>query len=94
MHPDCFYGMPPGRNSLDVRWARFSPKRLQPPAPSRSPNLIVGDLVGQQRVHLRGLGGGVAEPLAHDLDAHAGGDEFGGVGVPELVDVDVDPAAA
>jgi hypothetical protein len=50
--------------------------------------LGVGDLVGEQE--LGGLGGGVAEAAADDFDGDAGVDEFGGVGVAELVDVDLD----
>lgn len=52
----------------------------------------VGDLVGQQRVDLRGFGGGVAEAFAHDLDGDPGVDQLDGVGVgvAQLVDVDVD----
>jgi hypothetical protein len=41
-------------------------------------------------VELGGLGGGVAEASADDFDGDAGVDEFGGVGVAELVDVDLD----
>jgi hypothetical protein len=50
----------------------------------------VGDLVVQQRVQLGGFGGGVAEAAADGLDGDASVDEFGGVGVAQLVDVDLD----
>jgi hypothetical protein len=59
-------------------------------APSGGADLGVGDLVGEQGVELGGLGGGVAEAAADDFDGNAGVDEFGGVGVAELVDVDLD----
>ena len=51
-------------------------------------DLGVGDLVGEQGVDLGGLGGGVAEAAAHDLDGHAAVDQLGGVRVAELVDAD------
>ena len=48
-------------------------------------DLGVGDLVGEQGVDLGGLGGGVAEAAAHNLDGDAAVDQFGGVGVAELI---------
>ncbi|WP_425434805.1 hypothetical protein [Nonomuraea jiangxiensis] len=53
-------------------------------------DLGVGDLAVQQRVQLRRLRGDVAEAAADGLDGDAGVDEFGGVGVAQLVDVEVD----
>jgi hypothetical protein len=52
-------------------------------------DLGVGDLVGEQGVHLGGLGGSMAEAAAHDLDGHAAVDQLGGVRVAELVDADL-----
>src|SRR5271166_2688629 len=51
-------------------------------------DLGVGDLVDEQGVGLGGLGGRVAEAAAYDLDGDAAVDQFGGVGVAELVDAD------
>ena len=48
----------------------------------------VSDLVGEQGVDLGGLGRGVTEAAAHDLDGHAAVDQFGSVCVAELVDAD------
>jgi hypothetical protein len=44
-----------------------------------SADLGVGDLVGQQGVDLGGLGEGVAEAAAHDLDGDAAVDQLSGV---------------
>jgi hypothetical protein len=49
-------------------------------------DLGVGDLVGEQGVDLGGLGRGVAQAAAHDLDGDAAVDQLGGVRVAELVD--------
>src|SRR5262249_4046260 len=57
-------------------------------APAGSADLGVGDLVGEQGVDLGGLGGGVAEAAAHDLDGDAAVDQLAGVRVAELVDAD------
>ena len=57
-------------------------------APTGGADLGIGDLVGQQCVDLGGLGGGVAEAAAYDLDGHAAVDQLGGVRVAELVDAD------
>ena len=51
-------------------------------------DLGVGDLVGEQGVDLGGLGRGVAQAAAHDLDGDAAVDQLGGVRVAELVDAD------
>nr|WP_246090442.1 hypothetical protein [Nonomuraea deserti] len=49
-----------------------------------------GGLVAEQLVQLGGFGGGVAEAAADGLDRDAGVDELGGVGVAQLVNVDLD----
>nr|WP_246266666.1 hypothetical protein [Nonomuraea typhae] len=49
-----------------------------------------GVVVGQERVELGGFGGGVAEAPADRFDGDTDVDEFGGVGAPERVDVDLD----
>jgi hypothetical protein len=59
-------------------------------AASGGADLGVGDLVVEQRVQLGRFGGGVAETATYGLDGDAGVDEFGGVGVAQLVDVDLD----
>src|SRR6266571_5933805 len=59
-------------------------------AASGGADLGVGDVVREECVELGGLGGGVAEAAADDFDGDAGVDELGGVGVAELVDVDLD----
>ena len=48
-------------------------------------NLSVGDLVVQQGIQLGGLGGGVAEAATDGLDGRSGVDEFGGMGVAQLL---------
>ena len=57
-------------------------------APAGGADLGISDLVGQQGVDLGGLGGGVAEAAAHDLNGNAAVDQLGGVGMAELVDAD------
>lgn len=67
---------------------------LGPGAASGGADFVVGDLVVEQGVELGGLGGGVPEPPADGFDGHPGVDQFGGMRVAQLVDVDVGPAAA
>jgi hypothetical protein len=69
---------------------RFSSTSPTSAAPTGGADLVVGDLVGQQGIELGGFGGGVAEAGADGLEGHPGVDQLGGVGMAELVDVEVD----
>jgi hypothetical protein len=60
---------------------------LGPGAASGGADFVVGDLVVEQGVQLGGLGGGMSESKADGFDGDAGVDQFGGVGVAQLVDV-------
>jgi hypothetical protein len=68
---------------------RLSAQRAARSRRRRAARIPASALVIQQGVELGGFGAGVSEPAAYGFDGHAGVDEFGGVGVPELVDVDV-----
>jgi hypothetical protein len=59
-------------------------------SPSPDSKLLIGDGVRLLRVTQGGLQIAMEEPLAYGGEAHAAVDKLGGVGVPQLVQGDVD----